>query len=171
MTLTTHAVVGAAAASLFPEHPYLAFAAGVASHFAIDALPHWDYGHYLRSMQWDPAQGMHTDMRLGKDFVRDLAIIAGDALLGFVLTFVAAWILKVSPEIALVGAGAGIYPDLLQFVYYKIRKTTLEPMLHDLQTFHVWLQKGKERTEWGWQKGLGMQALLVAGLFIVLLLR
>ena len=69
------------------------------------------------------------------------------------------------------GRGAGIYPDLLQFVYYKIRKTTLEPMLHDLQTFHVWLQKGKERTEWGWQKGLGMQALLVAGLFIVLLLR
>ena len=90
MTLTTHAVVGAAAASLFPEHPYLAFAAGFASHFAIDALPHWEYGHYLRSMQWDPAQGMHTDMRLGKDFVRDLAIIAGDALLGFVLTFVAA---------------------------------------------------------------------------------
>ena len=168
MTLTTHAVVGAAAASLFPEHPYLAFGAGFASHFAIDALPHWDYGHYLRSMQWDPAQGMHTDMRLGKDFVRDLAVIAGDALLGFVLTFVAAWILKVSPEIALVGAGAGIYPDLLQFVYYKIRKTRLEPMLHDLQTFHVWLQKGKEHAEWGWQKGLGMQTLL-AGTIVAIL--
>src|SRR3990167_10759510 len=171
MTLTTHALVGAAAASLFPEHPYLAFAAGFASHFAIDALPHWDYGEYLRSFSEKPGEPLSADMRMGKDFHRDLAIIGADALLGFVLTFVAAWILKISPEIALVGAGASIYPDLLQFVYYKIRKTTLEPMLHDLQTFHVWLQKGKERTEWGWQKGLGMQALLVAGLFIVLLLR
>ena len=90
MTLTTHALVGAAAASLFPEHPYLAFAAGFASHFAIDALPHWDYADYLRSMEWDPAQHLHTDMRLGKDFLRDLALIGADALLGFVLTFVAA---------------------------------------------------------------------------------
>lgn len=169
MTLTTHAVVGAAAASLFPEHPYLAFAAGFASHFAIDAIPHWDYGEYLRSMEWDPARRLHTDMRLNKDFLRDLAIIAGDALLGFVLTFVAAWLLKVSPEIALVGAGAALYPDLLQFVYYKIRTTRFEPILMYLQRFHMWLQEGKEREEWGWRKGLGTQALLVAAVFAVLL--
>ena len=171
MTLTTHALVGAAAASFFPEHPYLAFAAGFASHFAIDALPHWDYVRYLRSIQWDPALRMHTDMRIGKDFLRDLVIIGGDALLGFVLTFVAAWILKISPEIALVGAGAGIYPDLLQFVYFKIHATLFEPMLAHLQRFHVWVQEGRERAEWGWRKGLGMQALLVAGIVIVLLFR
>lgn len=171
MTLTTHALVGAAAASFFPEHPYLAFAAGFASHFAIDALPHWDYGEYLRSMQWNPTQRLHTDMRLGKDFMRDLAVIGADALLGFVLTFVAAWLLKVSPEIALVGAGAGLYPDLLQFVYYKIRTTPFEPILAYLQRFHQWLQKGRHRTDWGWRKGLGLQALLVAWIIIILLLR
>lgn len=171
MTLTTHALVGAAAASLFPEHQYIAFAAGFASHFAIDALPHWDYAEYLRSMQWDPARRIHTDMRLNKYFLRDLAIIGADALLGFVLTFVAAWILKVSPEIALVGAGAGIYPDLLQFIYYKIRTTRFEPVLAYLQRFHMWLQEGKERAQWGWRKGLRLQALLIAGIFIVLLLR
>jgi len=171
MTLTTHALVGAAAASLFPEHPYLAFAAGFASHFAIDALPHWDYGEYLRSFSEKPGEPLSADMRMGKDFHRDLAIITGDALLGFVLTFVAAWILNVSPEIALVGAGAGLYPDLLQFIYYKIRTTPFEPVLTYLQRFHIWVQKNSERTEWGWQKGLGTQVLLVTGIFIVLLLR
>lgn len=171
MTLTTHALVGAAAASFFPEHPYLAFAAGFASHFAIDALPHWDYGEYLRSFSQKHSEPLSADMRMGKDFYRDLAIITGDALLGFVLTFVAAWILKVSPEIALVGAGAGLYPDLLQFVYFKIKKTRFGPAMANLQLFHAWVQKHRERTEWGWSKGLGMQALLIAGIFIVLVLR
>ena len=168
MTLTTHALVGAAAASLFPEHPYLAFAAGFASHFAIDALPHWDYGEYLHSFSEKPGEPLSADMRMGKDFHRDLAIIGADALLGFVLTFVAAWILNVSPEIALVGAGAGLYPDLLQFVYFKIKKTRFEPAMANLQLFHAWVQEGKDRTQWGWRKGLGMQALLVLAVFAVL---
>jgi hypothetical protein len=43
MILSTHAVVGGAIASLVPSDPILAAAAGFASHFAIDAIPHWDY--------------------------------------------------------------------------------------------------------------------------------
>ena len=171
MTLTTHALVGAAASSLFPEHPYFAFAAGFASHFAIDALPHWDYGEYLRSFSEKPGEPLSADMQMGNDFYRDLAIIGADALLGFMLTFVAAWILKVSPEIALVGAGAGLYPDLLQFVYFKIKKTRFERVMTRLQLFHAWVQECKDRMQWGWRKGLGMQALLIAGIFIVLVLR
>lgn len=161
MTLTTHAVVGAAAAALFPAHPYLAFAAGFASHLAIDTLPHWDYGHHLRSLRRDPTHRLATDMIIGKEFWRDLSIIGADALLGFALTFVVARLLGVSPEIALVGAGAGLYPDLLQFVYYKTRHTRLEPVLSYLQRFHVWIQEGKERGDvWSWRKGLALQALV-----------
>jgi hypothetical protein len=44
--LSTHAVVGGAIASLIPGHPVLAFVIGVASHFAIDAIPHVDYPLY-----------------------------------------------------------------------------------------------------------------------------
>lgn len=171
MTLTTHALVGAAAASLFPEHPYLAFAAGFASHFAIDALPHYDYDEYLRSFKRDLISRLHTDMVLGKYFLRDLAIIGGDALLGFVLTFGAAKLLGISPELALVGAGAGLYPDLLQFVYYKIRTTHFGPALQYLQSFHIWVQKDNSRPGWGWQKGFAYQAVLVAIIFIVLAYR
>src|SRR6516225_11831962 len=43
MILSTHAIVGGTIASLFPSHPALVVAAGFASHFAIDAIPHWDY--------------------------------------------------------------------------------------------------------------------------------
>ena len=43
MILSTHAIVGGAIASLFPSHPALVAVAGFASHFAIDAIPHWDY--------------------------------------------------------------------------------------------------------------------------------
>ncbi len=167
MTLTTHALVGAAAASLFPAYPYAAFAAGFVSHLAIDALPHWDYGQHLHSIEKDPARRMHTDMKFGKHFLRDLSVIGADALLGFVLTFVVAWLLQIPPEVALVGAGAGVLPDLLQFVYYKIRTTPFEPALHYLQKLHVWLQKGIEHPEWGWQKGLGLQALLVVFLLLL----
>ena len=110
-------------------------------------------------------------MVLGKYFLRDLAIIGGDALLGFVLTFGAAKLLGIPPELALVGAGAGLYPDLLQFVYYKIRTTRFEPALQYLQRFHIWVQKDNSRPEWGWQKGFAYQAALVAAIFIVLAYR
>ncbi len=167
MTLTTHALVGAAAAGLFPEHPYVAFAAGFASHLAIDALPHYDYSEYLHSFRQDFSNRLNTDMATGPVFWRDLAIIGADALLGFVLTFAAARILGISDAIALVGAGAGLYPDLLQFVYYKVRKTRAEPGLGYLQRFHMWLQEGKERPEWGWKKGFMLQALFIAVIFVV----
>jgi len=166
MTLTTHALVGAAAAGFFPEAPYLAFAAGFASHLAIDAFPHYDYGEYLYSFTRDRKTGLENDMVVGKYFLRDLAIIGADALLGFVLTFAAAQVLGISPELALIGAGAGLYPDLLQFVYYKVRTTRAEPGLGLLQRFHIWVQEGKERTEWGWKKGFALQALLIAFIFI-----
>lgn len=170
MTLTTHALVGAAAASFFPEHAYWAFAAGFASHFAIDALPHYDYGEYLLSFTRDAHRPLRNTMSFGRSFWHDLSYIGADALLGFVLTFAAARVLGIPDWLALVGAGAGLYPDLLQFVYYKCRATRAEPGLRPLQLFHIWVQKGKERTYWGWKKGFALQALLVAAVFTVAVL-
>jgi hypothetical protein len=54
MTLTTHAIVGGALASLFQTQPIAAIAVGVASHFAIDAIPHWVY---LRSYNFGRLRG------------------------------------------------------------------------------------------------------------------
>lgn len=165
MTLTTHALVGAAAASFFPAYPYAAFAAGFVSHFAIDALPHYDYGEYLRALRWDEANNLRPSAE--KSYVvQDLLLIGADALLGFVLTFVAAWVLGIPAWLALIGAGAALYPDLLQVVHYVLRDTEGGWALGYLQRFHSWVQSGEEHPEWGWRKGFALQLLLVVGVFI-----
>ncbi|KKW35846.1 hypothetical protein A2852_02615 [Candidatus Adlerbacteria bacterium RIFCSPHIGHO2_01_FULL_54_23] len=160
MTLTTHALVGTAAAALFPAQPYLAFSAAFASHFAIDAIPHWDYGKWLlRSIVEDKVNPLATDMIIGKDFMRDLIVIGADAALGvaaslFIFSF---WLFAVPPEIVLIGVVAGILPDPLQFVYYKTRWFIFEP----LQRFHIWIQ-WKQLEDIPPPLGAGLQAALVA---------
>jgi hypothetical protein len=162
MTLTTHALVGAAAASIFPHHPYMAFTAAFASHLAIDALPHWDYQAWLRSVERDMLDPLLTDMRWGRDLWRDVAIIGTDALLGTILAvLVFGWWFGLSVPIALVGAWAGVFPDFLMFAYYKLRTVWLGKLLEPLQQLHIRLQMGKHRYGWGAVKGLFMQSLVV----------
>jgi hypothetical protein len=137
--LTTHALVGAAAASVFPQQPLVAFAAGFASHFAIDALPHWDYK--ILSMDTETDHTLNADMHVNKYFFLDLARTGSDALLGLLLSTIifSLWIFHLPLTIVLLGACAGITPDFLQFVYFKTRFAILTP----LQRFHIWVQKGK----------------------------
>jgi len=82
MILSTHAIVGGAIASLFPSHPFLVAVAGFASHFAIDAIPHWDYP--LRSV----ALGKSADnrrLKLNATLFRDVALVGLDACTGLAL--------------------------------------------------------------------------------------
>src|SRR5258708_20443215 len=81
MILTTHAIVGGALASLFPSHPIIAVAAGFASHFAIDAIPHWDYS--LRSIMVAP--GRRNQLKLGRLLLQDVGLIGFDACAGLAL--------------------------------------------------------------------------------------
>ena len=81
MILSTHAVVGGALAGLFPSHPVAAFAVGFASHFVIDAIPHWDYP--LRSIS--VARGARNQVRLTPALARDVALIGFDAIVGLTL--------------------------------------------------------------------------------------
>lgn len=130
MTLTTHAVVGAAVASLIPQHPVLGFCAGFASHFIIDAIPHWDYP--IASSSIDPLQG--TVMKYDGAFFLDVLRIGADALFGVLLS-VRVFATTVLLPIVVLGAVAGILPDPLQFVYTRFRH---EPLL-SLQRFHEWI--------------------------------
>lgn len=140
MTLTTHAIVGATAASLFPNTPVLAFAAGFASHFAIDALPHWDYK--ILSKEHKPDDKMNEDMKVSRpEFLLDFVRIGSDAILGGLLAIAifSFWLFHLPVWFVAFGALAGMLPDPLQFVYYKTRSKLLVP----LQRFHIWVQKGK----------------------------
>lgn len=139
MMLATHALVGAAAAEMVPSHPVLAFCAGFISHFAIDALPHWDYGRVLRSLRKNVDEPIQSDMVIGKDFILDLAILGFDSLFGVVLSLVifSVWLFHVSPLVVLLGACGGLLPDTFHFIYYKTHARVLAP----IQRFHVKIQR------------------------------
>src|ERR1700758_4501628 len=105
MILSTHAMVGGAIASLFPSDPILAVAAGFASHFVIDAIPHWDYP--LRSI----SVGKGADnRRLNRAVIIDLICIGIDACAGLAL---AIWLFRTctSAWVVSLGAIAAMAPD------------------------------------------------------------
>ena len=130
MTLTTHAVVGAAVASLFPQEPALALCAAFASHFLVDAIPHHDYS--IRSASVDPKIG--APMKFDRALLRDAVVIGGDALLGIAL---ALFFFATPQNFVLIffAACAAILPDPLQFVYAHFPR---EP-LATLYRFHQWI--------------------------------
>src|SRR6266478_1396934 len=143
--LSTHAIVGAAIASLVPNHPALAFASGMASHFAIDAIPHWDYP--LRAISVKP--NTNAGLRLSWFLCRDLGLIALDACVGLA---VAVWLYAtpVAEISVLLGALGAMLPDPLQVAH---RICPLEP-LRTLQRFHVWVHTKRKLT---WPIGVSSQ--------------
>lgn len=162
MTLTTHALVGTAAAQLFPTHAAVAFGAAFVSHLVIDTLPHWDYP--LKSHKKDPNRPMENDMVIGKDFVRDFSIMAGDALLGLLvsLAIFSVFLFSMPVLLVFVGVVGGLLPDALQFVYFKTRSRILYP----LQWLHQRIQKGKS-LHVSVLRGLRYQAFLVTAVLAI----
>ena len=153
MILATHAVVGAAVASLIPNHPFGAFVAGIASHFAIDAFPHWDYR--LRSMFRGADE--RAPLSIDTGLVIDVGLIGLDACVGLAL---AIWLFSSPATIGtiLLGALGGMLPDPLQLAH---RLYPHEP-LQSLQRFHSWIHS---KTKLAWPLGVTTQvsfALLVA---------
>ena len=135
MILSTHALVGAAIANMFPSHPGVAFAVGFASHFALDAIPHADYP--IRSASLDPKIGAR--LRLDRALLQDAVTIGADGMLGLIVAF----LLFASPEnqwAILLGAFGAMLPDALQFVYLRFPR---EP-LRTLQRFHRWAHTSAE---------------------------
>jgi len=134
MTLATHAVVGAAIASAMPNYPVLGFVLAFASHFVLDAIPHWDYP--LSSMKKDSSDRMNDDMILNKNFIADLSKIGLDVLCGILLVLL--FFTVCGPHlfwVPIIGVFGAVLPDALQFAYWKWRR---EP-LKSLQRFHLWI--------------------------------
>jgi hypothetical protein len=130
MILSTHALVGAALANMFPSHPGVAFAVGFASHFALDAIPHADYP--IRSASVDPKIG--APLQFDRALLHDAITIGADGMLGVVcalLLFASA----ANQWAILLGAFGAMLPDALQFLYLRFPR---EP-LRTLQRFHRWV--------------------------------
>lgn len=134
MTLTTHAVAGAALATLFPNYPVLGFAVGFVSHYFLDAMPHWSYS--VKSIREDENNLLNTNIILSRDSYMDLFKIGLDGVLGLLLVFI---IFGMSHQQSLLtifmGAIGGMAPDALQFCYWKWKH---EPLI-TFQRLHNWV--------------------------------
>jgi hypothetical protein len=153
LILATHAIVGAAIASQIPNHPITALVAGIASHFAIDAIPHWDYP--LRSILSKKGSPLTLDRRL----LVDCSLIAVDGLGGLAI----ALSLFAQPGALLtilLGALGGMLPDPFQFVH---RLYPHEP-LRTVQRFHGWIHT-KRKLDWP----LGVASQLAFNAAVILL--
>ena len=154
MILATHAIVGAAVASQIPNHPITALVAGIASHFAIDAIPHWDYPlrSILRGSKGSP-------LTLDKGLLVDFSLIAIDGLAGLAI----ALSLFAQPSALLtilLGALGGMLPDAFQFVH---RLYPREP-LRTVQRFHSWIH-AKQKLDWP----VGIASQLAFNVAVILL--
>jgi hypothetical protein len=155
MILNTHAIVGGAIASILTTHPYLAVASAFASHFVIDAIPHWDYP--LQSISVVP--GHRNSLLISKPLLIDLGLIALDACAGLLIALA---LFAQGSTVLLVTACAvaAMMPDPLQFVHSRYPQ---EP-LKTLQRFHRWAHS-KRRLKWrlGVPSQLAFSAVVILG--------
>lgn len=150
MILSTHAIVGGAIASHLPTHPIIAIALCFASHFIIDAIPHWDYP--LRSISVAPGHG--RQLKLSSPLLFDAAVIGFDAAVGLLLAI----ILFATPATimtVILGVVAAMLPDPLQFIYSLYPR---EPLV-SLQRFHRWVHTKHKLT---WPLGITSQIIFAA---------
>ena len=162
MVLTPHALAGTAAAMIFRHHPVLAFFAAFASHFVVDAIPHWHYP--LRSLGREHKDPMDDRIAFGRRFLRDVFVVGFDAVIGVAVSLGAAYLLF--PQhlgVAALGVFGGIIPDFLQFVSYVFPNSPLRY----LQNFHARIH-AKKRLDKTPISGIAYQ-LAFAALCIVLL--
>jgi hypothetical protein len=154
MTLTTHALAGAALAAFVPEHPVVGFCAGFASHLALDALPHWNYK--VRSASLNPRIG--GAIRFDHDLLVDAFAIGVDGIIGLLLSL----LLFATPSnwiAILCGMAGGVFPDFLHFVYTRFPR---EP-LKSFAQFHIRIQN----EIFDGRMGLGILSQMVAAGAIV----
>lgn len=135
MTLTTHAVTGAAIASVVSGNIVIASTLAFASHFLLDAIPHWDYP--ISSGSINPKIG--GKINFDKSLLKDLFRIGSDILFGILLSLIIFYSKEHVLTIA-VGAFFGMLPDFLQFVYTRFPKGPIA----SLQRFHEFIHTDKK---------------------------
>lgn len=161
MILVTHAVAGSAVALLVRSNPVLAFLAAIASHFVLDAIPHWHYP--LRS--WVKDQKSETGWRFTRNrkrFFADVLATGLDCGLGFAIAAIA--VSQAAPHwlgTALLGAAGGVLPDFFHLLYYFFPTSVLKY----LERFHIAVH-ATERLDERHALGIGSQlAILIVFAF------
>lgn len=139
MIITTHVLAGAAIGAR-TSHLSLALIFGLASHYLLDAIPHWDYLDEF------------TEILNRKGFIKTII----DFIIGFILVLI--FICSCYDRMAFISIAvlASILPDFIEFIYKATNFRILEP----LSRFHRRIHAKKE---------LSFKKALPINLFLILL--
>lgn len=162
MILSVHAFVGAAAGRIFPN-PVVAFIIAFLSHFILDALPHWEYG--LASFSENKENPLLNKIILSRKTINDLLHTSFDFLVGAIiaiLIFKNGGIFTKDSIPLIAGIFGGIFPDILQLAYFKIRRQPFTT----LQKFHLRIHTKRESPIFPY--GLISQTLVIMIVIIIL---
>jgi hypothetical protein len=158
MTLSAHAVVGAALSSAFRLNPGASLLIGFMSHFLLDRVPHWDYE--LPSANIDEVNPFNNDLPINRQAWRDWSKIGLDVFLGLSFTFI--FFLSNGQNFSwlslLAGALGGMLPDGLQLLYMKLHR---EPFIL-FYRLHVLMHSPYKIKNTLWGPFLTLMTLLLA---------
>ena len=161
MLITPHAIAGAVIGAEI-SNLYLVILLALASHFVLDALPHYDIGtaHYGEkkkiNFNW-----------------KDWLLLIFDGILAIVLIWVAYNGSHANWNI-LIGAAAGIFPDILDdFLRVRFVKGKMSfdfekkiPLISQMHSFHEKIHFKLKPKYWYW--GVLAQLLIVVGGMVLL---
>lgn len=137
MTLATHIIIATAVARpLFNLNPVFLFVVSLLSHYAADAIPHWDYRPgVMPSRESNPKIKIESvEFNYTRAFFRGTLYICIDFLLG--LAVVSLTFPIESPQdfipLFMIALGASL-PDFMQGAYVASKMRILKPLqrLHD----------------------------------------
>lgn len=159
MILASHAIAGAAVASLNPTKPFSGFFAGFVLHFILDAIPHWEYE--IKSGFVHPYVG--SKFIFDRALFGDILRIGSDIAFGAVVSVAVFYFYGSVPVFAvLAGVLGGILPDALQFAYGRLHWR----VLYLLQGFHFWIH-GTHQLQDRPILGIAIQILVVGAIVLV----
>ena len=131
MTGLNHAVTGALVAAAI-DKPAIALPAALLSHFATDAIPHWNY-------------------KVPGGLRRRQAIMIVDLILTLWLLFVLTLVVNASPWLIVAGGLLAVLPDTMWLRFFVIGKPSItgsrKRLINRLRCFHGWIQWCE--TTWG----------------------
>ncbi len=128
MLIIPHMLAGAAIGTLVPN-PYLAFPLGIASHYALDALPHWDTGQVRKRK---------ADGGVPEQFERwEFPFAALDILFALALTWYF-WQSHGQAPGVLAGGLGGLLPDALDNVPFWSPRLRKLPLFAKIASCHEW---------------------------------
>lgn len=161
MILVAHILLGALIGLTAPHRYWLVFVVAFASHFLLDAIPHYEYKIQLLKDRAEEKRGILNIFRDKKAFLV-LGKIAFDFLLGLLVVISLVWF-SPAKQYALVGALSAALPDGLLAIYWA----TKTPLLEKLARLHCFVHpKNNKNTPPFW----GISIQLIVGLIAIFLI-